>query len=244
MVITANPGIFEVDLVFPRNATYTPQALSPIVWALQNPSLALPITASITWNLWEGNSRSSPGSVAGGLFELTEEITSSEPFLLSDFVNTMAYPEGQWTLTWDLEFYNCSALNVDNYNVVTRGGSTVFTIDKSGQEPDLVAATSDAECGAMGAVALNITALDDICGHLGPTPTSNPCGVTINSTTNASLYASATAYACSALAPENANVTCPTSSSSASNSAGRSRMAAAPVLLMLLATVTNLVYLG
>lgn len=118
MSITAIPGIFEVDLVFPRNATYTPQALTPIVWALQNPSTALPLSASLTWSLWEGNNHSSPGSVVGGLFELIQEITSSEPFLLSKFVNTIAYPDGHWTLAWPLEFFNCSRLEA-HYHAIT-----------------------------------------------------------------------------------------------------------------------------
>lgn len=59
----ANPGIFEVDLLFPQNETYTPQALMPIVFALQNPLLASPLGSGINWNLWEGNNLTSPGSV-------------------------------------------------------------------------------------------------------------------------------------------------------------------------------------
>lgn len=106
-----------------------------------------------------------------------------------------------------------------------------------------MAATSADECGTMEAFAFNITSFDDVCGHLGSTPTTKPCAVTINSTATSSLYASATAYPCSSLAPLNANVTCPTSVSSASNPAGRSRMATAPVLLILLAMVTNLIHL-
>jgi hypothetical protein len=44
---TLTPGIFEVDLLFPRNETYTPQALMPVVFAMQNPTLASPLGAFI-----------------------------------------------------------------------------------------------------------------------------------------------------------------------------------------------------
>ncbi|KAJ5623037.1 hypothetical protein N7490_011642 [Penicillium lividum] len=203
--------------------------------------MALPLTASITWSLWEGNNQGSPGSVSDGIIELNEEMTSSEPFLVSEFVNTIAYPDGHWTLTWTLEFNNCSQSG--NPKVYTQSDPTVFTISNSGQEPDLVAATSADECGTMEAYAFNVTSFADNCGYLGPTPTTNPCAVTINSTATSSLYASATAHACSPFS-RNANVTCPSSVPSSRNLAGRSRMATAPVLLLLLATVTNLIHLG
>ncbi|KAJ5658404.1 uncharacterized protein N7484_002053 [Penicillium longicatenatum] len=181
MSITASPGIFEVDLLFPRNATYSPQALTPIVWALQNPSLASPLTASITWSLWEGNNQTSPGSIGGGLFELSlMDFSSSEPHLVSEFVNTVAYPDGDWTLAWSLSVYNCSQLE-GHYHDITR--------TKSGREPDLVAATSADECGTMEAYAFKVTSFGDVCGDLGPTPTTNPRAVTINSTATSSLYA-------------------------------------------------------
>ncbi|KGO76980.1 hypothetical protein PITC_004010 [Penicillium italicum] len=243
MSYIANPGIFEVDLVFPRNTTYTPQALMPIVWALQNPSMAPPLASSITWNLWEGNNHSSPGSVGGGLIELLEEITSSEQ-LISRFFNTIAYPDGHWTLTWTLEIFNCTQYTGQSHSL-KKTGSTVFTISKSGQEPDLVAATAADQCGAMEAYTFNVTSFGDACGHLGQTPNTNPCAVNMSSSAASSLYASATASACAPNAPLNANVTCPTSTSksSADNPASRSHMATVPVLLMLLVTVTNLIYL-
>ena len=40
-------GIFEVDLLFPGNSTYTPQPLMPVVFALQNPTLAPSFCASV-----------------------------------------------------------------------------------------------------------------------------------------------------------------------------------------------------
>ncbi|KAF7714142.1 Uncharacterized protein PECH_009002 [Penicillium ucsense] len=237
-------GIFEVDLVFPRNATYTPQALMPIVWALQKPSMAPPLASYITWSLWEGNNHSSPGSVDGGLIELLDEDPADER-LISKFFNTIEYPDGYWTLTWSLAMSNCSRYTGPS-RTLTRSGSTVFTIRKSGQEPDLVAATSASQCGAMEAYAFNVTSFGSACGHLGQTPTTNPCAVNISSSAASSLYASATASACAPNTPVNPNVTCPTSTStsSASNATSRSRIATAPALLMLLVWGINFILMG
>lgn len=236
-------GIFEVDLVFPRNATYAPQALMPIVWALQNPSMAPALASYITWDLWEGNNHSSPGSLDGGLIEFPEDASSER--LISRFFNTIDYPDGYWTLTWSLEISNCSRYTGPSHNL-TKTGSTVFTISKSGQEPDLVAATSTGQCDGMEAYAFNVTSFGSACGHLGQTPTTNPCAVNISSSAASSLYAAATASACAPNTAVNPNVTCPTSTgtSSASNPASRLRMAKAPTLVMLLVGVTSFILMG
>ncbi|KAJ6023798.1 hypothetical protein N7540_004595 [Penicillium herquei] len=102
MSITASAGIFEVDLVFPSNATYSPRAL-------QNPSLITPSTAFLTWSPWKGKNKSYPGSVNSGIFELSVmDISSNVHFLVSEFVNTIAYPDGYWTLEWIMSINNCS----------------------------------------------------------------------------------------------------------------------------------------
>lgn len=114
----------------------------PIIFALQNPTLATSLEATIKWKLWEGNNRSSLGSIGGGHFDVagdvaTEHLTSSDPYLVSGAVNTVAYPDGFWTLAWSLEYNNCSSLI---------NGETFFTVFKSGQAPNLVAATSTDVC--------------------------------------------------------------------------------------------------
>lgn len=76
---SADSGIFEVDLLFPRNTTYAPQALMPVVWAMQNPHLAWPTQATIFWELWEGNNQTSPGSVSDGGLELS--VGTNQPLI-------------------------------------------------------------------------------------------------------------------------------------------------------------------
>ncbi|KAJ5094855.1 hypothetical protein N7456_010716 [Penicillium angulare] len=239
----STPGIFEVDLVFPRNATYTPQGLMPIVWALQNPTMAPPLASSISWSLWEGNNATSPGSVDGGLIELALEDASYDR-MISKFFNSIEYPEGYWTLTWSLWVNKCYQEGSSKY--ILKTGSTIFTISKSGQEPDLVAATSAGQCDAMDAYAFNVTSFGEYCGYLGPTPTTNPCAVNISSSAASSIYAAATAWYCAPNTVDNPNVTCPTSTStsSASNPASQSFMVTRTALLVLLVGITNFILMG
>ena len=250
---TANPDTFEVDLLFPRNATYTPQTLMPIVFAMQNPTLASPLEATILWELWEGNNETSPGSITDGVLELALlDPSLGDPLLVTRFVNTVAYPDGVWTLRWTLHIFNCTYPAYSNKTVVENesialSNATTFTTSGSGQAPDLVAATSADVCGTTVGYAFNVASFGDVCGApgavLGPSPSTNPCAATINATAASSISAAATAWACSPLSPPHPNFTCPTSTSKPSTSS-KSHIAAASTLFTLLATLTILIHLG
>ncbi|GKZ72969.1 hypothetical protein AnigIFM60653_002041 [Aspergillus niger] len=237
-------AIFEVDLISPRNETYTPQALMPIVFALQNPYLSPDLVAYITWDLLEGNNWTSPGSINGGILEnLWSNRWARDLHFLTRFVDTLSYPEGFWNFTWTLHISNCSQNDSDpQYLKIHK--DVVFTVSQSGQAPSLQAATSSDTCGIQSSEALNVTSLGDVCGFLGPSPTTNPCAATVNASAASSISAAATAWAC---APEERsaypNVTCPTPSSK-SNTAGQHGMAAASTLLTLFTMVTALIHLG
>ncbi|KAJ5595198.1 uncharacterized protein N7459_001406 [Penicillium hispanicum] len=245
--VTPIPGVFEVDLISPRNATYTPQSLMPIVFALQNPTLDYTLGASISWDLWEGNNRTSPGSITGGLLEPVTSLTyppASDPLFVTRFINTMAYPDGFWTFAWSLQLYHCSPPGCTTKSITTNN-AIVFTVSQSGQASDLVAATSFDVCGTMQAYAFNVTSVQETYGVLGPSPTTNPCAATINASAASSISAAATAYACSPLQhPLYSNVTCPPLTGKSSNDAEQSRMAAASTLLTLLIMLTVLIHHG
>ncbi|KIN05191.1 hypothetical protein OIDMADRAFT_115589 [Oidiodendron maius Zn] len=253
---TPTPGIFEVDLLFPRNTTYTPQELMPIVWALQNPTLAAPLAATILWIMWEGDNQSSPGSIGDGGLELytQDDLSSSNPLMATRFVNVASVPDGVWTLSWSLDVYNCSQLFpgfVDNENkTIMQSNTVVFTTSSSGQAPDLVAATSADVCGSAEAFAFDVASFGTACGFPGavlapkPTPTTNPCAAAINASVASSISAAATAWGCAPQQhPLNPNVSCPPLHFSG-DPGSKSRMAAASTLLTLLATLTALIYLG
>jgi hypothetical protein len=235
------PGIFEVDLLFPRNETYAPSWLMPIVFAVQNPSLAVPLSATIQWTLWEGNDTRSPGSIGAGDIEVAGDVVTvkpapSNPYLLSSAVNTISYPDGVWTLAWYLQYNLCGSLT--HSEIFT----TVFTVNKSGKAIDLEAATSSDVCGNTEAQGFNITSFDGC--HLGPSPTTNPCVATIDSAAASSLsaLAKATGSICTSYS---SNLTClnpqpPPGQPSAANP----RVAAASTLLTLLAALAAMVHLA
>ncbi|KAK1241806.1 hypothetical protein MKX07_007629 [Trichoderma sp. CBMAI-0711] len=233
------PAAFEVDLLIPHNTSYAPSPLMPIVFGVQNPIFSKSLQAVIKWNLWEGNNQRSPGSIGGGHLDVGTDVfsepqPSNDLLLVSASVNTIAYPEGVWTLAWNLEYTNCSLDTTHSETFYT-----VFTVSKSGQAPDLEAATSADVCGTAQSLAYNFTSWSEIgCGMPGPSPTTNPCASTIDSAAAASLSAFArnTGYVCS----WNSNLTCPTSFPSSSSP----RVAAAFTSLTLLAALTALIHLG
>ncbi|KAL6876789.1 hypothetical protein J3F83DRAFT_759226 [Trichoderma novae-zelandiae] len=207
------PAIFKVDLLFPHNATYAPSPLMPIVFAMQNPALT-PLLALITFDF------NVPLTIR--LDIATKRKKSNKPLLLS-----------APTIAWTLEYSDCS----NNSLVRLETSYIVFTVSKSGQAPDLEAATSADVYGASGAMAFNLTK-DIGCGVPGPSATTNPCAVIIDSAAASSLSALARAmgYVCS----PNSNLTCPTSFPSS----GSLRVSPASTLLTLLAALAALIHLG
>ncbi|KUL87888.1 hypothetical protein ZTR_03239 [Talaromyces verruculosus] len=242
----ASPGILEVDALFPRNETYTPQAAMPIVLAVQNPSLLRPLGAIFSWDLWEGDNYSSPGSIQQGAFDVKSmDFISNNTALITEFINTISYPDGYWTLYWSLQIDTClqhGNSSFQHFQPIYVNSSTVFTISKTGQAPNVVAATSSDTCGSASAFAFNATSFEEFefCGWLGSTPTTNPCSATINATVASSILAEGTTTAC---ALKNPNVTCPAyhrSSASSANLNGRFAVVTASTLVAMLVIVIHL----
>ncbi|KGO76569.1 hypothetical protein PITC_088480 [Penicillium italicum] len=244
-----NNDIFEVDLISPRNQTYTPQALMPVVFALQNWKLSETTASFLSWDMWEGNNWTSLGSQDGASYLDQDPMPtqSSGTHFITRFFNTIDYPDGTWTFQWSLQLWNCS----DNYELqgdrsIQTNNTVTFTVSRQlGKAPDLVAATSAEECGSTIAHAYNVTRGGQGCGYISPSVTANPCSVAINSSAASSIMASATALACDPLAKGiYPNVTCPASPAK-SNHAGPSREVAAVLIwLTVSALVTILIHLG
>ncbi|KAF3063090.1 hypothetical protein CFAM422_010430 [Trichoderma lentiforme] len=240
------PATLEVDLLFPRNETYAPSWLMPVVFAVQNSSLAVPLGVSIQWRMWEGNNTGSPGSIGLGGFDVAGDVTTARstpknPYLISDAVNTISYPDGVWTLAWYVQYNGCNGLTPQPTH--SENFTTVFTVSKSGKAIDLEAATSSDVCGTAQAQAFNITSPGE-CDDFGPSPTTNPCAATIDSAAASSLSAWArdTGAICSSYS---SNLTCldprpPPGQPSAADP----RVAAASTLLTLLAALGALIHLA
>lgn len=214
-IATTTSGTFEVDVLFPRNDTYAPQALMPFVFALQKPALSIGLAASISWGFWLGGNSTDPTFIYNGIFQpdspfFTPNLSSVvEPFYLTDAVNTLAYPDGPWTFQWSVRVNNCSMQSA----AVMYDGAVTFTTRKNATAPDLVAATSPGTCRNATGYAFDVMSVNErSCGVLGPYVASaaNPCALSINKAAASSILASATANACEQEpAPEYSSAVCP-----------------------------------
>lgn len=159
---SAASNIIEIDVVFPRNATYRPSKTFPIVLAIRNGQLAKNLNLSIGTETWKG-----PGvreNILYGLpdFDLEDVWTKAEasgdkPYLIQGYANLDT--EGQHGFLAWLRWAECNenigtspesdwgSMTRANYpmlwNDTMTGFGVVFTLANDAPELDLVAATSD-----------------------------------------------------------------------------------------------------
>lgn len=154
---------FEVDVVFPRNATYAPSDNFPVVLAFKNAGLAKDLQFSLLSSVWNG-SEGNPHTVGTpkpwtydlDLIMKEANVSSDEPLFLQAYSIDLSYegPHG-FDLRWDYAYCNDnigtppegSAWQANNPIILGRGGRhdvrVLFTIKKDAPEVDLIAATSD-----------------------------------------------------------------------------------------------------
>ncbi|KAH8882897.1 hypothetical protein GQ53DRAFT_733090 [Thozetella sp. PMI_491] len=214
VVAQTYPTTVELDVVFPRNETYAPADIFPIVFAFQNSLATIPLIPNIQWRIQKLGSLSDPldwGSkdLAGGL------NTSSDPyFVVFDTLNTKNATEGQYFLYWEVACGNCSARNIPTdpteIGLTTFHNSTMFAIKKGAPVPNLA---PDSSCATWQAAAFNVTgtrpveipmeyAYHNACAVIAdPRPSADPCALKFNDEIASSIAASITAGRCQALQP-------------------------------------------
>ena len=188
-------GVLEISVVFPRNETYAPIDLFPVVFALQNAELAKNLNIDFRSNI-----RNASFDGVGGTFfkDLTHADYSSEPYLVY-YYETMN-TDGTYDMFSTVAWVSCNE-NGDQVPIISNDTrlSVDFTIKNGGQQVDLVAATAkDKTCSAEAGVAINVTDQtrefpDGTCAVLAsssPTPTASPCRVQIDTAADASMSAS------------------------------------------------------
>jgi hypothetical protein len=129
--VITTPQQFEVGIVFPHNDTYKPADVMPIVFAIQNPSIAGSIgDFSVFWTISQVQGWQSVGSsVDFGDFQISSNQTSADTTLfLVDFTNVTdwirygvptppatEYTPGvhdryllQWSIVWTSLFGTCT----------------------------------------------------------------------------------------------------------------------------------------
>ncbi|KFY56270.1 hypothetical protein V496_06715 [Pseudogymnoascus sp. VKM F-4515 (FW-2607)] len=105
------PTTVEFDVTFPRNETYAPDALLPIVIAIQNPQAVGPLAFSTGWHIyWRGINASSDYIDSGyrRMIWTNYSTVGNEPYYETFYTNALNGTEGQFSLELDLDIRNCS----------------------------------------------------------------------------------------------------------------------------------------
>ncbi|EEU49013.1 uncharacterized protein NECHADRAFT_75749 [Fusarium vanettenii 77-13-4] len=203
-------GLVEIDLVFPRNETYNPSPLMPIVFSYRNIELVPLLRPMITFEIWDYNNSSGP------IYDSPREAplinhSSSDPY----FQHSLMYPlnlEGTWGLRFYVYWTNCvkdgeGSLGFNPYTIHRTNVTNVaiiFTTKGPSKQIDLVAATSNKTCAAPAGIAIDIASTDNTFDSTGeyekdrcPWVTSSPteadsCAVTIGAAAASSIADSMT----------------------------------------------------
>lgn len=211
-------GVVEIDLVFPRNETYAPTDLFPVVWAVQNAKMAKNLAILITSFV---RGRNNDSNWIDGEHDLTYTNFSSEPYFTYQYAKLDT--EGPYQVASWVNWAGCNT-STDSTSFSTNKMPLFvdFTIKSGAQQVDLVAATANGTtCSADEGVAINVTDQTvnitrsfsypydpnkptGICAVLAsssPTPTANPCAVKVDTTVAASMAAWLHTTLCEGLNP-------------------------------------------
>ncbi|KAK3936205.1 hypothetical protein QBC46DRAFT_395595 [Diplogelasinospora grovesii] len=224
---TTFPATVEVDLIFPRNDTYAPSALFPIVFAFQNAALAPSLDPGFDLTLWAVSGLNTTG-YSPALDLAATNFSGSDPTYVYTYVTHLnAADDGtaaSYRLAWDFSAGNCSDQGGGalKFGGGFRNNSIEFTIQSGAQAPDLVAATASAaaSCSNISHFAFNLTDTLNVAlpaqydsrntcavfSDVQPLVAGNPCAVQVGTATASSISAALTATACAAVSPV---VSCP-----------------------------------
>ncbi|GIK06328.1 hypothetical protein Aspvir_001975 [Aspergillus viridinutans] len=191
VAIVSTAHAVEVDLVFPRNETYSPAEWFPIVFAVQNPQSAELLNLRISYDIRKDTNRNNQTTLNHDL-RWANWSSSADPYLAYQYVRDLN-TTGIWIVTWELYWQSCDE------EALANGGEhdgvfehyyswwQHFTIDDSAPKTvDLIAATANATCPEdRNAVAINV---NDTTMHSPPGVNAagrDTCVVTANSTASA-----------------------------------------------------------
>lgn len=214
------PATVEVDLIFPRNDTYAPSAIFPIVFAFQNAALVPSLDPRLDLLLWDSTGKELLTDQPY-LNLQSNNFSGHDPTYVYTYVVGLNTTDGaapaSHALSWSLSSTNCSN---DTGALVFGGGSrstpVFFTIQSGAQHPDLVAgSTGSFSCADTSHFAFNLTGTLDVgfpAAHDGrnicavfsdaqPMVAGDPCSAQVNAETASSISAALTATACAATQP-------------------------------------------
>ncbi|CAG8207105.1 unnamed protein product [Penicillium salamii] len=217
---TASLGLGEIDLVFPRNDTFAPMTITPIVFGIQNPAVIDGLYPTLIYGLWSADT---PPNNQTHMTYLAEEHlpnkTGPVSFIIDSIANTLN-TENEWRFVWKLRWTNCSTPSNGTTSENGRGlvdtddfswrpydvsHSVLFTTKKGADQLNLTTLSTD-KCDDTQAVAFHTTKTlkappsnlwGEKCAVLkSPSPTPAPCKASIAPTAASSISSSLTAKYC------------------------------------------------
>ncbi|KAJ6445148.1 Lysine--tRNA ligase [Purpureocillium lavendulum] len=223
-------GNAEVDVVFPRNDTFEPMPLMPVVFAIQNPAAVRQLYPSLHYMvapLGQPNRRKFESLDIRNL-----PVNETTAFLYRGVPNLLD-TEGMWEFSWELRWINCSTSDngtdfdgddtVEDLNGFHRRTysplqTVFFTTRQGGTQPNLTAISTGDTCDETQALGFNVRQYLQVpdalsndgvtsCALLAsPAPTPRPCEATLGPDAASSISASITSRECVVATPA---VSCP-----------------------------------
>lgn len=206
-------GDFEIDLLFPRNDTYAPVPVMPVVLGVQNFPLTFTLDPRIVW--WfaspggdDGDRIYTSATSANHIELVYVGENAGNPYLATFWTDAfMQGQEGSWEFWVKVSIASCSnSTSEPSHHEYNK--TVIFTTKNGAPAPDLVAATSGGDtCTPTESFVFNVTEtipnndhffLQPSCAVLGtgPSPTASPCAVKINASAASSIVAEATHLYC------------------------------------------------
>lgn len=94
-----------MDLVFPRNETYSPAEWFRIVFAVLDPQSAELLNLRISYDIRKNNNRNNQTTLTHDL-HWANWSSSADPYLTYQYVRTLN-TTGNWSVIWELYWQSC-----------------------------------------------------------------------------------------------------------------------------------------
>ncbi|KAL5044633.1 hypothetical protein BDW71DRAFT_209012 [Aspergillus fruticulosus] len=146
------PQKIELDLVFPKNATFAPNQELPLLWGLQNADFAWDMAMRLSWQLErldQGLAQTEEGTFPQQNYSGAERnytalgTAPSDPLFLYYFPDILRNATtGQWKLSWKFGFQlTCSTTNISElfyyYFDHMQPTELIFSVAEGGQSLNL-----------------------------------------------------------------------------------------------------------
>ncbi|KAI8960072.1 hypothetical protein F5Y11DRAFT_282865 [Daldinia sp. FL1419] len=105
------PTTVDVDIIYPRNGTFAPTLITPIVFAVRNMKQAKPLNLRLSWDIYGDKHPVRDGLYSTGSADLTWVDYSNVSDIYYEYSWTaMLNLEDSWWIRWEISWGNCSRI--------------------------------------------------------------------------------------------------------------------------------------